>query len=82
MQMPHAWDRYACDDGDGRRVAFQIRPSAKQVMRKALKRDSAERRAATLWVHLFEKAKANAIPPRAASVLSTAPLVDRPASPK
>jgi hypothetical protein len=25
-------------DGDGRRLAFQIRPSAKQVMREALKR--------------------------------------------
>jgi hypothetical protein len=30
-------------DGDGRRLAFQIRPSANQVMREALKRDAAQR---------------------------------------
>jgi hypothetical protein len=34
-------------DGDGCRLAFQIRLSAKQVMREALKRDAAQRRAAT-----------------------------------
>jgi hypothetical protein len=33
-------------DGDGRRLAFQIRPSVKQVMREAFKRDTAQRRAA------------------------------------
>jgi hypothetical protein len=46
-------------DGDGRRLAFQIRPSANQVMREALKRDTAERRAAALRVRLFKKAQAN-----------------------
>ena len=46
-------------DGDGRRLAFQIRPSAKQVMREALKRDTAERRAATARARLIEKAEAS-----------------------
>jgi hypothetical protein len=46
-------------DGDGRRLAFQIRPSANQVMREALKRDTAERRAATLQVRLIKKAETN-----------------------
>jgi hypothetical protein len=34
-------------DGDGRRLVFQIRPSAKQVMREALKRDAALERASS-----------------------------------
>jgi hypothetical protein len=46
-------------DGDGRRLAFQIRPSAKQVMREALKRDTARRRAAATRARLIEKAEAN-----------------------
>jgi hypothetical protein len=46
-------------DGDGRRLAFQIRPSVKQVMREALKRDAGERRAATARARLIEKAEAN-----------------------
>jgi hypothetical protein len=46
-------------DGDGRRLAFQIRPSANQVMREALKRDTAERRAAMARARLIEKAEAN-----------------------
>jgi hypothetical protein len=46
-------------DADGRRLAFQIRPSAKQVMREALKRDTAERRAAATRARLIEKAEAN-----------------------
>jgi hypothetical protein len=45
-------------DGDGRRRAFQIRPSAKQVMREALKRDAAQRRAATARARLIETAEA------------------------
>jgi hypothetical protein len=44
-------------DGDGRRLAFQIRPSAKQVMREALKRDAAQRRAATTRARLIEEAE-------------------------
>jgi hypothetical protein len=46
-------------DADGRRLAFQIRPSANQVMREALKRDTAERRAATARARVIEKAEAN-----------------------
>jgi hypothetical protein len=33
-------------DDDRRRLAFQIRPSVKQVMRETLKRDTTQRRAA------------------------------------
>jgi hypothetical protein len=46
-------------DGDGRRLAFQIRPSANQIMREALKRDTAERRAAIARARLIEKAEAS-----------------------
>jgi hypothetical protein len=46
-------------DGDGRRLAFQIRPSANQVMREALKRDTAQRRAAMTRARVIEKAEAN-----------------------
>jgi hypothetical protein len=46
-------------DGDGRRLAFQIRPSANQVMREALKRDTAQRRAAVTRARLIEKAEAS-----------------------
>jgi hypothetical protein len=46
-------------DDDGRRLAFQIRPSANQVMREALKRDTAKRRAAALQVRLIKKAEAS-----------------------
>jgi hypothetical protein len=46
-------------DGDGRRLAFQIRPSAKRVMREALKRDAAQRRAAIARARLIEKAEAD-----------------------
>jgi hypothetical protein len=46
-------------DGDGRRLAFQIRPSAKQVVGEALKRDAAQRRAATARARLIEKAEAS-----------------------
>jgi hypothetical protein len=35
------------------------RPSAKQAMREALKRDAAQRRAATARAHLIEKAEEN-----------------------
>jgi hypothetical protein len=46
-------------DSDGRRLAFLIRTSAKQAMREALKRDTAERRAATTRARLIEKVEAN-----------------------
>jgi hypothetical protein len=46
-------------DGDGRRLAFQIRPSANQVMREALKRDTAQRRSAITQARLIEKAEAS-----------------------
>lgn len=49
-------DRY---DGDGRRLAFQISPSAKQAMREALKRDGAQRRSAITLAPLIEKAEAS-----------------------
>jgi hypothetical protein len=45
-------------DGDGRRLAFRIHPSAKQIMREALKRDTAQRRAAIARARLIEKAEA------------------------
>jgi hypothetical protein len=48
-----------CYDGDGRRLAFQIRPSVKQVMREALKRDTAQRRAASARARLIEKAESS-----------------------
>jgi hypothetical protein len=46
-------------DGDGRCVAHHIRPSSKQVMREALKRDTAQRRAAIARARLIEKAEAS-----------------------
>jgi hypothetical protein len=46
-------------NGDGRCVAFQIRPSAKQVMRKASKRDAAQRRAVITRARLIEQAEAS-----------------------
>jgi hypothetical protein len=46
-------------DRDGRRLAFQIRPSANQAMREALKRDTAQCRAATARARLIEKAEAS-----------------------
>jgi hypothetical protein len=49
-------DRY---DSDGRRLTFQIRPSANQVMREALKRDTAMRRAAITRARLIEKTEAS-----------------------
>jgi hypothetical protein len=45
------------DDGDGRRLAFLIRPSAKQVMCETLKRDTTQRRAVTARARLIEKAE-------------------------
>jgi hypothetical protein len=46
-------------DDDGRRLAFQFRPSVKQLNREALKRDTAERRAALTRALLVEKAEAS-----------------------
>ena len=65
-------ERYDCH---GCRLAFQIRPSVKQVMREALKRDAAQRRAATAQARLIEKAEA--IPPRGVTPLERAALVKR-----
>jgi hypothetical protein len=61
-------------DSDGCRVAFQIRLSAKQVMREALKRDTAERRAAATRARLIDKAEASGY----SSVRGVNPL-ERPA---
>ena len=65
-------------DGDGRRLAFQIRPSANQVMREALKRDTRERRAAIARTRLIEKAEASGhSSARCANPIERAHLVNR-----
>jgi hypothetical protein len=65
-------------DGDGRRLAFQIRPSANQVMREALKRDTAQRRAAALRVRLVKKAEASGYSSaRGVNPIERAALVNR-----
>jgi hypothetical protein len=65
-------------DADGRRLAFQIRPSANQVMREALKRDTAQRRAATARARLIEKAEASGYSSaRGVNPLERAALVNR-----
>jgi hypothetical protein len=65
-------------DGGGRRLAFQIRPSAKQVMREALKRDAARRRAAATRARLIEKAEATGYSSaRGVNPLERAALVKR-----
>jgi hypothetical protein len=46
-------------DADGRRLEFQIRPSANQVMREALKRDTAERADTSARARLIEKVDAS-----------------------
>jgi hypothetical protein len=70
-------------DGDGRRLAFQIRPSANQVMREALKRDTAERRAATARARLIEKTEASGYSSaRCANPLERAALVNRLRKPR
>ena len=68
-------DRY---DSDGRRLTFQIRPSANQVMREALKRDTAMRRAAITRARLIEKAEAGGhSSARGVNPLERAALVNR-----
>jgi hypothetical protein len=65
-------------DADGRRLAFQIRPSAKQVMREVLKRDTAQRRSATTRARLLEKAEASGhSSARGVNPLERAALVNR-----
>jgi hypothetical protein len=65
-------------DGDGRRLAFQIRPSVKQVMREALKRDAAQRRAAITRARLIEKAEASGhFSARCVNPIERAALVNR-----
>jgi hypothetical protein len=65
-------------DGDGRRLAFQIRPSVKQVMREALKRDAAQRRSATTRARLIEKVEASGCSSaRGVNPLERAALVNR-----
>jgi hypothetical protein len=70
-------------DGDGRRLAFQIRPSANQVMREALKRDTAERRAAMTRARLIDKAGASGnSSARAVNPLERAALIKRLRTPE
>jgi hypothetical protein len=65
-------------DGDGRRLAFQIRPSVKQVTREALKRDTAQRRAAATRARLIEKAEMSGYSSaRGVNPLERAALVNR-----
>jgi hypothetical protein len=45
----------------GRRLRFQIRPSRKQHLREALKRETARRRAAALQADLVETAEAGGV---------------------
>jgi hypothetical protein len=45
-------------DADGRRLRFQIRPSRKQHLREALKRQTARQRVAVLQADLVETAQA------------------------
>jgi hypothetical protein len=59
-------------------LAFQIRPSAKQVMREALKRDAAQRRSALTRARLIEKAEASrCFSARDINPLERAALVNR-----
>jgi hypothetical protein len=63
---------------DGRRLRFQIRPSRKQHLREALKRETARRRAAALQADLTEKAEASGVlSARRVDPLERASLVKR-----
>jgi hypothetical protein len=46
---------------DGRRLRFQIRPSRKQHLREAIKRETARRRAAALHADLVERAEVGGV---------------------
>jgi hypothetical protein len=63
-------------DADGRRLGFQIRPSAKQYMRVALKSETANRRAYALQARLVEKAEASGLM-RRVDPLERAAIVNR-----
>jgi hypothetical protein len=63
---------------DGRRLRFQIRPSRKQHLREALKRETARRRAAALQARLIEKGEAGGVSTaRRVDPLDRAALVKR-----
>jgi hypothetical protein len=65
-------------DADGRRLGFQIRPSAKQYMRVALKSETANRRACALQDRLIEKAAASGLrSTRSVDPLERAAMVKR-----
>jgi hypothetical protein len=63
---------------DGRRLRFQIRPSRKQHLREALKRETVRRRAATLQADLVQRAEAGGVSiARRVDPLERAALVKR-----
>jgi hypothetical protein len=63
---------------DGRRLRFQIRPSRKQHLREAIKRETARRRAAMLQMDLIETAEAGDVStPRRVDPLERAAIVKR-----
>ena len=63
---------------DGRRLRFQIRPSRKQHLREALKRETARRRHAALQADLVERVKAGGVSTaRRVEPLERAALVKR-----
>jgi hypothetical protein len=63
---------------DGRRLRFQIRPSRKQHLREALKRETARRRAAALQADLVERAEVGGVSTaRRVDPLERASLVKR-----
>jgi hypothetical protein len=75
MRFPALAHSQRCD---GRRLAFQIRPSVKQVMREALKRDTAQRRAAATQARLIEKAETSGyFSKRGVSPIERTALVNR-----
>jgi hypothetical protein len=68
---------------DGRRLRFQIRPSRKQHLREALKRETARRRAAATQARLVETAEACGISTaRRVDPLERAALVKRLRNPE
>jgi hypothetical protein len=68
---------------DGRCLRFQIRPSRKQHLREALKRETARRRAAALQAKLIEKGEAGGVSiARRVDPLERAALVKRLRKPK
>jgi hypothetical protein len=63
---------------NGRRLRFQIRPSRKQHLREAIKRETARRRAAALRADLVERVKVGGVSTaRRVEPLERAALVKR-----